>query len=360
MTDIFLSYNEKDRDAARRMAAVLDAVGWTVWWDRRIPAGESWRSVLEKALGDMRCMVVLWSRHSIASEWVFEEASEGRRQHKLFPVLIEDVRPPTGFREIQAADLSAWDGSPDDEALRLLIGDLEAFLGKPPAGGKAPAGDAVSAAAGESPNGSGAIRRWPYTGVHTWAAAGAVIVAGAAGFAYLDRSPRAPSTPSASTADVRPAPPGAAGPSPSASAALVPSPSVSSALVPSPSVSSALVPSPSVSSALVPSPGVSSALVPSPGVSAALVPSPSVSAALVPSPSAPPAASSHASAEPPTRTSAASVPAAGAAAGSRAANGARAATRRVASRCADLLARMQLGEPLAAAEQTTFREECRR
>ena len=320
MTDIFLSYNEKDRDAARRMAAVLDAVGWTVWWDRRIPAGESWRSVLEKALGDMRCMVVLWSRHSIASEWVFEEASEGRRQHKLFPVLIEDVRPPTGFREIQAADLSAWDGSPDDEALRLLIGDLEAFLGKPPAGGKAPAGDAVSAAAGESPNGSGAGRRWPYTGVHTWAAAGAVIVAGAAGFAYLDRSPRAPSTPSASTADVRPAPPGAAGPSPSASAALVPSPSVSSALVPSPSVS----------------------------------------AALVPSPSAPPAASSHASAEPPTRTSAASVPAAGAAAGSRAANGARAATRRVASRCADLLARMQLGEPLAAAEQTTFREECRR
>ena len=320
MTDIFLSYNEKDRDAARRMAAVLDSVGWTVWWDRRIPAGESWRSVLEKALGDMRCMVVLWSRHSIASEWVFEEASEGRRQHKLFPVLIEDVRPPTGFREIQAADLSAWDGSPDDEALRLLIGDLEAFLGKPPAGGKAPAGDAVSAAAGESPNGSGAIRRWPYTGVHTWAAAGAVIVAGAAGFAYLDRSPRAPSTPSASTADVRPAPPGAAGPSPSASAALVPSPSVSSALVPSPSVS----------------------------------------AALVPSPSAPPAASSHASAEPPTRTSAASVPAAGAAAGTRAANGARAATRRVASRCADLLARMQLGEPLAAAEQTTFREECRR
>jgi hypothetical protein len=121
MTDIFLSYTEKDREQARRIAAMLASVGWTVWWDRRIPAGETWRSVLEKALENMRCMVVLWSANSVASEWVCEEASEGRRQHKLFPVLIEAVRPPAGFREIQAADLSDWDGSRDFEAMRLLI-----------------------------------------------------------------------------------------------------------------------------------------------------------------------------------------------------------------------------------------------
>lgn len=131
MTDIFLSYTESDRDTARRIAGVLGKTGWTVWWDRRIPAGETWRSVLEHALEDMRCMVVLWSARSIESEWVYEEASEGRRQGKLVPVVIEKVRPPAGFREIQAADLTGWDGSTDFEGLQMLLGDLESMLGKP-------------------------------------------------------------------------------------------------------------------------------------------------------------------------------------------------------------------------------------
>ncbi|MBK6357170.1 MAG: TIR domain-containing protein [Betaproteobacteria bacterium] len=131
MTDIFLSYTERDRETARRVAEVLGSAGWSVWWDRRIPAGETWRSVLEHALEDMRCMVVLWSAKSIESEWVYEEASEGRRLGKLVPVMIEAVRPPAGFREIQAADLTGWDGSPDFDGLRMLLSDLENLLGKP-------------------------------------------------------------------------------------------------------------------------------------------------------------------------------------------------------------------------------------
>lgn len=135
MADIFLSYTEKDRDEARRIAAMLESVGWTVWWDRRIPAGDTWRNVLERALDHMRCMVVLWSTRSIESEWVYEEATEGRRQGTLVPVLIEAVRPPAGFREIQAADLTHWDGSLEFEGMRLLVADLERLLGKPDTGG---------------------------------------------------------------------------------------------------------------------------------------------------------------------------------------------------------------------------------
>lgn len=131
MADIFLSYTERDRDTARRVAEALGSAGWSVWWDRRIPAGETWRSVLDHALEDMRCMVVLWSAKSIESEWVYEEASEGRRQGKLVPVMIEAVRPPAGFREIQAADLTGWDGSQDFDGLRLLLSDLEHLLVKP-------------------------------------------------------------------------------------------------------------------------------------------------------------------------------------------------------------------------------------
>lgn len=67
--------------------------------------------MIEGALNEMRCMVVLWSSNSIVRDWVKEEAEEARIVQKLVPVLIEPVKPPVGFRAIQAADLIDWDGS---------------------------------------------------------------------------------------------------------------------------------------------------------------------------------------------------------------------------------------------------------
>ena len=134
MADIFLSYANEDREAAARLAELLESVGWSVWWDRRIPAGRTWRSVLEDALKDMRCMIALWSHHSVESPWVAEEAEEARRMGKtLVPILIQRVEPPIGFRAIQAADLVAWNGSIDDPAAKLLIADLKSVLGEPSA-----------------------------------------------------------------------------------------------------------------------------------------------------------------------------------------------------------------------------------
>src|SRR5215467_5811332 len=131
MVDIFLSYAKEDREVARRIAALLGNAGWVVWWDRRIPAGRTWRSVLEEALRDMRCMVVLWSAHSIESDWVRDEADEARVRKKLIPVLIEAVNPPVGFRNIQAADLSEWNGSSNASGVQQLLSDLESMIGKP-------------------------------------------------------------------------------------------------------------------------------------------------------------------------------------------------------------------------------------
>ena len=128
MADIFLSYAEEDRDAARRIVGVLEGRGWTVWWDRRIPTGKTWRSVIEDGIRDMRCMVVLWSAHSIGSEWVNEEAEEGRAAGKLMPIMIERVKPPLGLRGIQATDLVGWDGSPDAVAIHQLVADIAAMM----------------------------------------------------------------------------------------------------------------------------------------------------------------------------------------------------------------------------------------
>jgi TIR domain len=111
MADIFISYANEDRERARALAAALDALGWNVWWDHKIPAGKNFADVIEEAIANSRCVIVLWSEESIKSQWVRDEADEGKRRGKLVPAFLHRVAPPMGFRAIHSADLVNWDGT---------------------------------------------------------------------------------------------------------------------------------------------------------------------------------------------------------------------------------------------------------
>ncbi len=116
------------------MARALKAEGFTVILDRKVTPGDTWRNAIGKALDAATVIVVLWSVHSVRSEWVIAEADIGRNQEKLVPVLIDHVKPPFGFRMIQAADLSEWDGSPTNPNFGLLLDALNHLTNKlPPA-----------------------------------------------------------------------------------------------------------------------------------------------------------------------------------------------------------------------------------
>ena len=108
MADIFISYASEDRQRAGALAETLGAHGWSVWWDREIPLGQSFDQVIEKALASAKCVIVLWSSVSIASEWVRNEASEAKRRAILIPVFIERVDAPLAFRLLNGADLRDW------------------------------------------------------------------------------------------------------------------------------------------------------------------------------------------------------------------------------------------------------------
>src|SRR5262245_50894823 len=124
MADIFVSYSNKDRACVRVLADTLSAYGWSVWWDREIPAGRTFDEVIAEALAAARCVVVVWSKESMRSNWVLEEAEEGRRRGILMPVLIEGGRPPLGFGRIQAVDLAGWNGDATAEAFQKLASDI--------------------------------------------------------------------------------------------------------------------------------------------------------------------------------------------------------------------------------------------
>lgn len=129
--DIFLSYARDDRERVKVLANTLTSLGWSVWWDRRIPTGKRFAKVIEEQLDASRTVVVVWSKISVHSDWVHTEAAEGSRRDALFPVLIDEVTIPLEFRRVQAADLIHWQGDTQDEQWQLLVSDLTFKLGPP-------------------------------------------------------------------------------------------------------------------------------------------------------------------------------------------------------------------------------------
>jgi hypothetical protein len=138
MSDIFISYASEERDRVLPLVNALEKTGWSVFWDRTIPAGKTWRQVIGSEIRTCRSVLVVWTEHSIASEWVLEEAETGKRRGILIPVLLDNVEPPFGFGNIQAANLAAWKGDTSSRAFTHLIADIATILGPVPTAVKEP------------------------------------------------------------------------------------------------------------------------------------------------------------------------------------------------------------------------------
>jgi hypothetical protein len=121
MGDIFISYASEDRPAAERVAAALKRHGWAVWWDPDIAPGDIWDELIEQKLATASCVVVLWSGTSVHKQWVKAEASEAQARGILVPFLIEDVKPPLAFCQIQAAHLADWRGEREHCGFQQLL-----------------------------------------------------------------------------------------------------------------------------------------------------------------------------------------------------------------------------------------------
>jgi hypothetical protein len=132
MTDIFLSYSSKDRELVRPLVEVLERHGWSVWWDQEIPSGTNFGKVIEKHLSSARCAIVAWTRNSVDSDWVRNEASEAHSRGALIPIALEKgVKFPLEFRQVETRDLSDWRPGVPHTQFERLFGDLQKRLSTP-------------------------------------------------------------------------------------------------------------------------------------------------------------------------------------------------------------------------------------
>jgi hypothetical protein len=133
--DIFLSYKREDEARVARLAAALEAAGFSVYWDRELRAGGDWHAQLTQALTSAKLVIVCWSFLSVGPDggFVQDEARHGQGRGKLLPVFLDRVSPPLGFGMVQGVDLSHWRGAPKDPFLQDLIAAAKALRDGAPA-----------------------------------------------------------------------------------------------------------------------------------------------------------------------------------------------------------------------------------
>src|SRR5262249_44381895 len=101
MTDVFISYARQDQEIARKLAHDLQTRGYLVWWDAELVASEDFPEAIQAWLAESRGSVVAWSKASVRSRFVRDEAQFALNQSKLISTKTVDLdilEIPLGFR----------------------------------------------------------------------------------------------------------------------------------------------------------------------------------------------------------------------------------------------------------------------
>jgi hypothetical protein len=129
MTDIFISYSREDQEWVTRLAQTLEREGYSVWWDiSDLLPGDDFQQAIPEVLEQVACVVVVWSQHSVNSQWVRSEAGRANGRKVLIPVRMESTaKILSPFDVLHSEDLSAWDGATDNPAFQKLLRAIAKF-----------------------------------------------------------------------------------------------------------------------------------------------------------------------------------------------------------------------------------------
>ena len=118
---VFLSYSRVDQKDALLIVKALEQAGYSVWWDGLLEGGERFANTTAAALTNAKAVIVLWSKTSVDSHWVHDEATRGRDSGKLVPLSIDGSDPPLGFGQFQCIDVSHSKMKPDSAEMQKML-----------------------------------------------------------------------------------------------------------------------------------------------------------------------------------------------------------------------------------------------
>jgi hypothetical protein len=148
MRDVFISYARVDRDYAIQLCEALRGRNVSVWWDWDLVGGEDFRGRIRSMLDAAPRVVVLWSKDSVKSAFVIDEASEAKKQGKLVPLSIDGSSPPFGFGDLHTIPANNIEGCLDQVVAALQGEQVQAKVSPPPPRRRGLVGRGAIAAAG--------------------------------------------------------------------------------------------------------------------------------------------------------------------------------------------------------------------
>jgi MFS transporter, AAHS family, vanillate permease len=136
MTDVFISYKREERPLVEQIAYALVDLGFDVWFDASLTAGESFSDEINRVARLTNVNLVCWSPNAIASRWIKAEALIGFERETLAAAYIsgpDGFSPPAPFNAVHTVDLRKWcaEPTPADPEWRSILRRVGQACGRP-------------------------------------------------------------------------------------------------------------------------------------------------------------------------------------------------------------------------------------
>jgi hypothetical protein len=123
LADVFISYSRLDHDRVQPIADRLSSLGYSIWWDKHLRAGQVFVDEIERQLDSAHAVLTAWSVNARNSTWVYAEASRGLDANKFLQLRLDNARLPLPFEALQVAEMSGgrseW-GKLEDALTRIV------------------------------------------------------------------------------------------------------------------------------------------------------------------------------------------------------------------------------------------------